>query len=597
MYRHNNKNINTKKGAALMMAVLFFLIISIAVVMGAVGPLVRELQNAQSLIRSKTVYFLSEAGSEDVVYRFRTGKQVLSPEILSLYDNTVTTIVTDVGSNAKQIISEGDVSGHIRLVKTDLTTSTGVAFAYGAQVGEGGLYMGTNTSIEGVGGAVGNVYSNGSIIGNGNNVITGDAIVSTNIVEDNQARSTVCNQDKIVGQSNPEIDFAQSFVPGDSQSLAKISIYIKKVGSPSSRTVRIVDDNAGSPATSELASGTLNSSLVGSNYDWIDIVFSTPPPLIAGQTYWVVLDASRSNTKYWVWCSDSNNGFGNGVAKYSEDWDNDAWSFVIGDFAFKTYLGAGINKIDDSIINGDARANTITNSSIGGDAYYNTDFTGSSAGGTEYFGSADPAVLNMPISQANIDGWKDEALSGGTISGNCPGTPGCSNSMGPVKIDGNLTLLNGETLTVNGTLYVAGNIIVENNSSVSCSVGYADDSCIIVSDGWIDINNNVVFSGSGNPDSYIMVLSTLTGCIGGSGSGCGPQYSAINISNNTSGALFYAPFSLIYINNNVDITSVVGYKLELSSNAVVRYEIGATNVNFSAGPGGGWKVKSWRETE
>jgi len=82
-----------------------------------------------------------------------------------------------------------------------------------------------------------------------------------------------------------------------------------------------------------------------------------------------------------------------------------------------------------------------------------------------------------------------------------------------------------------------------------------------------------------------MVLSTYANPIG----------NAIDVNNNTQGAIFYSSAGNINVNNNVALKEVIGYKLTLANNASVTYESGLSNVNFSTGPGGGWTLKrgSW----
>ncbi|MCH8889169.1 hypothetical protein IID26_01960, partial [Patescibacteria group bacterium] len=433
--KSQKRNIERNRGQVVILAVILFSFGSFIFVSGVMSQVLSDTKAANNSIRSKQSYYLAESGIEDVIYRIVTNKSTSASETLSLGGSTTTIDTIDVDGGRKEITAEGDVTNLIRRITTELITSTtGVSFFYGAQVGEGGLEMDNNSRIEGVGGTVGNVYSNGPIVGSTGATITGDAVVATGLIEDEQARSLVCNQDQIVGQANPQIDFAQSFSPNSSGPLAKISIYIKKVGNPGSRQVKIVSDNAGSPNTITIEEGTLNNALVGTSYGWVDVVFPTPPVLTGGTTYWIVLDAIKNNSKYWIWCSDSNNGFGNGVAKYSQDLVNDPWTLIIGDLAFKTYTGEGISSIDGVTVDGDARANSITNSSICGDAYYQTidaaslDFVNSPTNptcsdpltpGTAFPGSTDPAPLNMPISSSIITDWKSDALAGGTIVGNC----------------------------------------------------------------------------------------------------------------------------------------------------------------------------------
>ncbi|MHB1118278.1 MAG: choice-of-anchor R domain-containing protein [Minisyncoccota bacterium] len=591
-------------GAALILTVLFSLIVSIAIVLGSVSPVVRDLKNAQMLIKSKSSYYTSEAGIEDAFYRIKKGKQFTAPKVLSMNDGTVSVSTVDVSSTEKEIIASGDVAFSGRKVKLTLLTGVGSDFVYGAQVGEGGIVMGSNSKIKGEGGAVGNVFSNGPISGANGSVITGDANVATSLTEDVQARSIVCDTDQNVGKTSPQIDFAQSFVPSSSLPLSRVSLYVKKVGSPSSPSIKIVGDNNGSPKTTSLASGTLLSGNVTTSYGWVDISFSSPTNLVAGNTYWIIIDTSANTNNYFVWCSDSNNGLGNGVGKYKSSWSSSgSWTQITGDLNFKTYLGNGAGTITQMVVNGNAKANTINNSTIGGIAYCQI---GSGNNKTCTTSQADLSPLNMPLSDSNIEQWKTDATSGGTITGNCgdSGVTGCKISsggilyLGPKKITGDLTVSNGGTVKLTGVVYVMGNVSISNNSTVRCDASFGADSCVLVADGWIDANNNALFLGSGQTGSYILAISTIEGCNGGSQtSSCTSGNSGINLGNNLRGAVFYTTKSMINMSNNAEVKAVVGYKINLANNAEVEYEDGVADANFSSGPGGGWNVKSWNEVQ
>lgn len=587
--------IKRNKGAALTLSVLFFLIISIAIVLGSASPVVRDLKNAQALIKSKSAYFTSDAGIEDAYYRIKKGKHLSNPEVLALNSGTVSVATTDVSGTEKDIVASGAVAANDRNVKLTISTGIGSDFSYGAQVGDGGLVMGENAQVKGIGGAVGNVFSNGPITGANGATITGDATVATSLTEDVQARSTVCNSSQLVGKTSPQVDYAQSFSPADSLPLARVSLYIKKVGSPSSPSVKIVADNSGSPGTTVLASATLLVSNVTTSYGWIDVSFSSPANLVAGQTYWIVIDTSANASNYFDWCSDSNNGFGNGVGKYKDSWSTSgSWTLSTGDLNFKTYLGAGAGTIDQVEVNGNARANTVTDSTIGGTAYCQSGLGNNKACNTS---QADPSPLNMPLSDANIDEWRSDATQGGTITGDY--TVSSNASLGPKKITGDLVVTsNNKTLTVTGVLYVQGNIDVSNGSTIRCDVSFNTDSCVIVADGWINAGNNSNFQGSGQTGSYILAVSTIEGCNGGSQvASCGAGNSGISINNNLTGAVFYTTKSMIDLANNAELKAVVGYKLNLSNGTEIEYEQGVANANFSSGPGGGWNVKSWKEVQ
>lgn len=611
---------NLQRGQAALTAVIFFLVAATTIGIGFTSFAFEETATARKQLRAKQSYFLAEAGMEDAVYRIKKNKQISAQETMTIDANTVTTNISDI-SGGKEIIANGNFTNNVRRVKINLATdTTGIEFFYGAQVGEGGLEMGQNSRIEGAGGTVGNVYSNGSVTGANDAKITGDLTVATGIAEDVQARSTVCNQDNIVGETNPVIDHAQSFQPSDSKPLAKISLYIKKVGNPSSRDVFITADNSGSPAQTSLAQGTLSSSLVGTAYSWVDITFPTPANLTQGTTYWIVLDSNQDNNKHWIWCGDSNQGYGNGVGKYSQSWTANPWTSITGDLNFKTYLGSGVSSIDSVVVLGTARANAITNSNICGDAYYQTidasslNFLNSPTSqtcdipltpGTAFPSEPDPPLLAMPISDGNITDWKNDAGCGAQ-----PAVSPClytgdyslstNASLGPTTITGNLLMTaTNKTLTVTGTIYVQGDINIDNGSRIVCAASYGANSCLVLTDGWIHIKNNGIFQGSGSAGSYIMFLSTLP-CDGTSvAPPCDDAHhnGAIDLHNGAAGAIFYTSEGMINLHNGVNVTEVTAYKLRLDNTAVITYEQGLVNAEFSSGPSGGWDITTWREVE
>ncbi|MCR4284224.1 MAG: hypothetical protein NUV64_02835 [Parcubacteria group bacterium] len=597
--------LDLNNGQAGLTVVVLFLFISIGLIAGASSLASKDVKAGKVFSNSKKSYFLAESGVEDVVYRIKRGKNVSSSGSIFTPDGQVNIIVSSPLGGNKEIVATADILGYVRKIKAVLSSAYGFEFFYGVEVGEGGLEMDENSAV------IGNIYSNGSVTGENGSKISGDAIVATNIEESGQVKSAVCNQDQLFGQVNPVVDMAQSFIAPQTGKLAKISIYIKKVSNPSNRTIRITGDSSGSPDENNVfASATLSASLVTTEYGWIDVVFLSPPMLVNGNTYWIVFDASRSSTKYWYWCSDSNNGYGNGIGKYSEDWDNDPWTQITGDLNFRTYWGSGINFIDNIIVTGDAKSNTITNSKICGDAYYQSidsaslDFLNSPSSptclnpltpGIGYLVSSDQPYQGMPISDANIESWKTDASVGGQVIGDLSVISNIS--LGPKEITGNLMMTsNNKILTITGTVYVHGYIDIANGSTIQCDPSYGANSCIVIADSWIHTENNSNFRGSGETGSYLMMLTT-SNCDGTSGIGCTHHNGAVDIHNNASGVIFYAQNGMINLHNGVNVTEIIAYKLRLDNTAVVTYEQGLADLNFSAGPSGAWDIVNWREVE
>jgi len=171
----NKNKIKKNKGAAMMIVVFFFMFISLTILVGIVTPVVRESRIAGDNFNSKQAYFIAESGVEDMMYRIKNNMEIGTigeGRTLFLDDSFVPipTEFTDIFGGRKQIVTMGDVNSNQRKVNLILTTTTGVSFNYGVQVGIGGFDFTGNAKV------IGNVYSNGNITGENNAAITGTAI-------------------------------------------------------------------------------------------------------------------------------------------------------------------------------------------------------------------------------------------------------------------------------------------------------------------------------------------------------------------------------------------------------------------------------------
>ena len=156
-------------------------------------------------------------------------------------------------------------------------------------------------------------------------------------------------------------------------------------------------------------------------------------------------------------------------------------------------------------------------------------------------------------------------------------------SLGPKKINGNLSISNSAVLTLTGTVHVTGNITISNSAKIKLASSYGSLSGVIIADGTISPSNSSALQGSGKTGSYLLVLSTNT------------SNSAIAVGNSASGAIFYTSAGGISVSNSFSAREVTGYKLIMSNSATITYESGLANVFFSSGPTGGWKVTDWQE--
>lgn len=243
-------------------------------------------------------------------------------------------------------------------------------------------------------------------------------------------------------------------------------------------------------------------------------------------------------------------------------------------------------------------AHTIQNSQIDKDGYYQI-ISGSTVGGTSYPGSADQPIADLPIADSLIDQWETDAAAGGTITSPCPYRITSSVTIGPKKINCDLEISGSPTITLEGTLWVVGNIDIKNSPTLRISPSLPGKSIVIIADkptnrtssSKIEIENSSVIAGAG-AGSYILMVSRNTSAEDGGGE------EAIEVQNSAQGALLvYAGHGEIHLANSVKLKEVTAYKIKISNSANITYETGLASLVFSSGPGGSWTIGSWKETE
>lgn len=593
-----------EKGAALMIVVFFFVFISITILLGIVSPVVREFKVASESLSSHSTYFLAESGVEDAMYRIKNNKQIGATETLVLGTASATTTITDLGSGQKQISTLGDMSSRQRKVGIVIAQATGVSFNYGLQVGQGGIYLNS-------GQVIGNVYAAGPISASnsGGNAITG-SVISANTAsltadQTNGVAGTPASTLSI-GQTSGAEDLAQSFVVGSANPLNKIQLYIKKTGSPSNITVRIATDSGGSPSTNYIATGTVSASLVGSSYGWVDAIFTTNPNMQTGVTYWLVADTSYSASNYYT-VGANTSGYTNGVAKqgqYSGAWSTVSPSTL--DAYFNVYVGGFYGSISGydqwnqfhvgTSGSGTAQAHTITATNAPGALYCQTGSLNNKSCDTS---KADPVAAAWPVSDSNIQTWKDEATAGGVYTGDITTSYNGSlnnnagNTLGPKKIVGNFHAATGWTAYISGTVWITGDLTIDGGTLMRLSSAYGSRSGVVLVSGKIIITGGGHADGSGTAGSYIVMVTT-SDCP--TSSSCGGA-NAISVSGGSGAVVLVASNGTIDINTGAQAKELTGYKVNITGNASVTYDTGLANLSFTSGPAGSWTVSSWQETQ
>ena len=551
-------------------------------------------QNATTVVSSEKAITLAEAGVDKAITALnKTGGTYSGDSEMVLGEGSFSVTMTTKDSATKIIESTGYIPNKTspkfrKTIRVQVSRGVGTAFVYGIQVGEGGLQLGNSNQV------TGSIYSNGSITAGNSNVISGDVWVAGG-PQPNADQQTDCTgancTDFIFGKSisgESRLDVAQSFKPGTSGVLNKISLKIKKFGNPSDVTVRIVQDSGGQPnKNAVLTSGTLYSSLVTGSYDFIDVTFNTSPAVTVDTTYWLLIDTSSDNQNYWSWQEDLAQSYNRGLPKWSPNWStgNPIWNSFTpqGDLSFKSYLGAAPNSVragsNKMTVGGEAHANTLENLTISKDAYYQT-IISSTVTGASHPGSADPPPKVFPISDANIADWKSqvdkpELTTTGDITT-------CQTSLGPRKIVGSINLGSGCNTTVKSPIWITGDLILNSNNIFTLHGDYTTTSGVIVVDGRVVINTNNHFNGTNQGNSLLMVLSNYDSRTN--------DISAIQVNSNGNTGVYYAGKGIIEPGTGNTFKELTAWKIRLVNSSIIEYEQGLSSTLFTSGPSGSYSL-------
>lgn len=568
--------------------VLFFSLIFMGILLslsaGLIGYTTVNINAEGQAVAKAQALALAEAGSDNALYQLNQNPNYSGETNTALGPGRFTTTVATINQNTKRITSTGNVAyGHgltaSRAIQTTASINlAAISFSFGVQVGRGGFTMNNGSQING------NVFSNGTISGSG--VITGDAHVAGGVAPTADQTWTDYNSDFYLGSSNALSAAAQSFIPSATNTIAEVSVYLKKIGAPDNLAIKIVSDNGGVPSKTVLASGSILASNVTGNYAWIVAGLSSNPTLNAGVKYWLILvDSDVSASKYYYWGLDTANGYANNIGMYSDDWNagHPVWTAANGDFDFKVYMGAAVTSLSGVTVNGNAKALSMTGCTIAQDAYFQTT-NDCAVSGAQHPNTPPPSPQPFPISSAQIADFESAAVAGGTIDSYSL-TNGSTSTLGPVVVSGDFTVSNGSKLKILGPIWIKGNIVLDNKSQVLVDSSLGSNGVALIADkpgsatttGKITLSNGAIGAGNGQPGSALLLISTYAG-----------DDDAIYLGNNASSTIFFAPYGTIHVNNNTDLWEMTGYRAILDNNAVVNYQSGLQDATFSNGPGGSW---------
>lgn len=588
-------NYNQSGQAFILSVVVLFLVLLNTIIL--LSGSLNFFNNSKYTVESLSATNLAEAGIDKAVATLNAtgGSYNPNPDTEVILGNgSFTTSVTNINAGTKKVKVTGYVPNKDKpkakkTIELLISKGTGISFVYGMLIGNGGIFMDNGSTING------SIYSNGNIDGGNNVTITGDTYVAggTQPNADQPSSSYDCTDpncgDFIFGKNvsgNNQLDIAQSFQPTSTQVINKVSLKLKKVGSPPNLTVRILGNSNNKPNKDNvLATGTLNANLVTTNYGFVDINFTTSPTLTIDNTYWIVVDTSSDNSNYWVWSQDLLQSYPRGSAAWSPNWqsNNPTWNTLTGDLVFRTYMGGVATHIimnNGSRINGNVHANTISGVTIGKDAFYQV-ILNSVVGGSSHPGSIDPSPISMPISEGNITDWKN--LASPPLAPEYGGITGCPSSIGPGKYNGNMTTGNNCTIIVKSPVWITGNALIGNSVIFRMDPSYGNSSGIMIIDGTTTFQNSDDLQGTGVNGSYLVLLSTYDSQIN-------PGTAAIDTGNSSITGILYAPYGEIKLANGANFKEAVAWKIHMGNNTTLTYDSGLISTFFSSGPSGSFSV-------
>ncbi len=634
-------NFRRPSGQNLVLSIVFLAAISI-VVLALLGRSTYHTQTTSYQVNTQGAIQVAESGIEKAVFCLNNpgnttdcpGNPNFTGESnIAVGNGTFSSTVSGSG-NSRTIEVTGSVKGFLgtstKQLQVTLTTSTtSTSFQYGVQAGEGGISLDNNAKING------NAYTNGSIIGTNGSSLTGDAVLAVSSPSTDQSADPAVSPlyTKNFGDASSTQYLAQSFVSGVNDTVYSFDLKLAKHNSPTSTiTLYIYSDNAGNPGTDLSGSGQVvnvsipNDSPAGWENGWTNQLFSPNTILLPNTTYWLVLQISSSNSsKYWTTVrSVDDTTYPLGTTKVGSS--TDSMTALNYDLAFRIKVGGQNPTLNIPTVGGNAYSHIMTDTTVGKDAYYQLATGGVKAnGGSEqctgssgthcHPNSTDQPPQNFPLSSAQITQMEAQAAAGGTTtcSPTCTITDG--STVGPRKYVGDVVIdANNGHVTLSGTVWVKGNFTITNGATLQLTSGYGTNSGTIVVDDSSDPANKglITLNNGGNLiGNYASCTGSPQRCSGGKNSGqacavntdcpndnyimlismnADPSLSAkaIDVSNNLTAGVLYAPYGLVDISNNANLNEVTAQKIHLNNNCQITYQTGLASVIFTSGPGGSW---------
>jgi len=625
---HTSRN----TGQVALTAVLFFLVAATAIGIGFTSFALEETSTTRKQLRAKQSYFLAEAGIEDAMYRVREDMTIGTSEVLNLDGQSQTTDIVTVGNN-KEITARATYASHTRNIKTVLAPSTSDGtLNYGLQVGYLGLDMKNKARVNG------NVKSNGSIrgVGSGEVLITGDAFVAGGVGNTPHVSQSSGSYHYDLHKTTSRLDVAQRFKAASTAKPNKLTIYIKKFGTPGNLEVRVVADDNGDPDyRNDIGSATIATTDISSSaYDPITVYFNSTGITKKDFYYWIIIGSSpsASATNYYELEGEGASSYTEGRVRYTQDWTNSGavWAKHPANLSdpenlrFAIYMGeettyiekitigqnpprlskAWAQTLNDVVVHGFASSTEIKGgSTIYREATCDTLTSGNvdtehgspnSPNCTWDVASPAPSTENDPFPSATLVDLKNAIINGEdgctTYNGNYALSADATTTMDCMAINGDFDMSGKARVLLRGNLYVSGVVRIQNYAQIHMDpVSFGSRDGFIISDGNIELKNDARLRGNIGSGIYLFLITLSTNT--------GASPSALLIQNDANVDAIYSAYGFVEILNHPKIKSAFGQGLNIQNDAEVNYEIGIADASFTGGPGGGWGITTWREVE
>jgi Tfp pilus assembly protein PilV len=171
------KQSNHPRGQIILLALVFFAVF-VTVATALIGSTVTYSMSERHAVAQAQALNLAEAALDRAAYQLNLNSNYTGETDTPLGNGTFTIAVTNIDGVTKQITATGYVSSSTavsayRRIRAKVVKNSGaVTFHYGTQAGQGGIIFSNNAAL------IGNLYSNGNVIGSNGAYITGDTFVA-----------------------------------------------------------------------------------------------------------------------------------------------------------------------------------------------------------------------------------------------------------------------------------------------------------------------------------------------------------------------------------------------------------------------------------